>query len=104
MPAPHRLFRPILLLLAMSFGAMTNATAQTRDVVGARTLAPTTSRVCAVALVIAPNDMARRTGSPEQAVQCLRRKSIRVQETIEGEGGNEVQLVKVRGWRSVGSN
>ena len=36
MTAPHRLFRPILLLLAMSFGAMTNATAQTRDVVGAK--------------------------------------------------------------------
>src|SRR5882757_8564679 len=36
MSLPRRLFRPVLLLLAMSFGAMTNASAQTRDVAGAR--------------------------------------------------------------------
>jgi hypothetical protein len=30
------MFRPVLLLLAMSLGAMTNASAQTRDVAGAR--------------------------------------------------------------------
>ena len=36
MTSPHSLFRPILLLLALSLGAATNATAQTRDVVGAR--------------------------------------------------------------------
>jgi OOP family OmpA-OmpF porin len=36
MTSPHRLFRPILLLLAMSCGAMTNAAAQSRDVAGAR--------------------------------------------------------------------
>ena len=36
MTSPHRLFRPILLLLALSLGAMTNAAAQTRDVVGAK--------------------------------------------------------------------
>ena len=35
MTSPHRLFRPILLLLALSFG-VTNAAAQTRDVAGAR--------------------------------------------------------------------
>ena len=33
---PHTLFRPILLLLAMSLGATTNAAAQTRDVAGAK--------------------------------------------------------------------
>ena len=33
---PHELLRPILLLLALSVGAMTNASAQTRDVVGAK--------------------------------------------------------------------
>jgi outer membrane protein OmpA-like peptidoglycan-associated protein len=36
MTSPHSLFRPILLLLALSLGAATNAAAQTRDVVGAR--------------------------------------------------------------------
>ena len=36
MTSPHRLFRPILLLLALSLGAMTNASAQTRDVAGAK--------------------------------------------------------------------
>ena len=36
MTSPHRLFRPILLLLALSLGAMTNAAAQTRDVPGAK--------------------------------------------------------------------
>ena len=36
MNSPHRLFRPILLLLALSLGAMTNASAQTRDVAGAK--------------------------------------------------------------------
>ena len=36
MSLPRTLFRPILLLLAMSLGAMTNASAQTRDVVGAK--------------------------------------------------------------------
>ena len=36
MSLPHTLFRPVLLLLAMSLGAMTNAAAQTRDVAGAR--------------------------------------------------------------------
>jgi OmpA-OmpF porin, OOP family len=36
MTSPHRLFRPILLLLAVSLGAMTNASAQTRDVAGAK--------------------------------------------------------------------
>jgi OOP family OmpA-OmpF porin len=35
MTSPHRLFRPILLL-ALSLGAMANASAQTRDVVGAK--------------------------------------------------------------------
>ena len=34
--SPHSLFRRLLLLLALSLGAMTNATAQTRDVAGAR--------------------------------------------------------------------
>ena len=33
---PRTLFRPILLLLALSLGAMTNASAQTRDVAGAK--------------------------------------------------------------------
>ena len=36
MTRPHGLFRPILLLLALSLGAMTNASAQTRDVAGAK--------------------------------------------------------------------
>src|SRR6476619_1901951 len=36
MSLPHTMFRPVLLLLAMSLGAMTNASAQTRDVAGAR--------------------------------------------------------------------
>src|SRR5260370_836900 len=36
MSLPRRLFRPVLLLLAMSLGAMTNASAQTRDVAGAK--------------------------------------------------------------------
>src|SRR3954463_2735676 len=36
MSLPHTMFRPVLLLLAMSLGAMTNAAAQTRDVAGAR--------------------------------------------------------------------
>jgi hypothetical protein len=36
MTSPHRLFRRILLLLAMSLGATANAAAQTRDVAGAR--------------------------------------------------------------------
>ena len=36
MSLPHTLFRPILLLLALSLGAMTNASAQTRDVAGAK--------------------------------------------------------------------
>ena len=36
MTRPHRLFRPILLLLALSLGAMTNASAQTRDVAGSK--------------------------------------------------------------------
>ena len=36
MTSPHSLFRPILLLLALSLGAMTNASAQTRDVAGAK--------------------------------------------------------------------
>jgi OOP family OmpA-OmpF porin len=36
MTRPHRLLRLILLLLAMSLGAMTNAAAQTRDVIGAK--------------------------------------------------------------------
>src|SRR6266545_4477383 len=36
MSLPRTLFRPILLLLAMSLGAMTNASAQTRDVTGAK--------------------------------------------------------------------
>jgi hypothetical protein len=36
MSLPHTLFRPVLLLLAMSLGAMTNAAAQTRDVAGAK--------------------------------------------------------------------
>jgi hypothetical protein len=36
MSLPRTLFRPILLLLALSLGAMTNASAQTRDVVGAK--------------------------------------------------------------------
>ena len=36
MTSPLSLFRPILLLLALSLGAVTNATAQTRDVAGAR--------------------------------------------------------------------
>ena len=36
MTAPHSLFRPILLLLALSLGATTNAAAQTRDVAGAK--------------------------------------------------------------------
>ena len=36
MSSPHTLFRPILLLLALSLGAMTNASAQTRDVAGAK--------------------------------------------------------------------
>jgi hypothetical protein len=36
MSLPHTLFRPIFLLLALSLGAMTNASAQTRDVAGAK--------------------------------------------------------------------
>jgi OmpA-OmpF porin, OOP family len=36
MTSPHSLFRPILLLLVLSLGATTNASAQTRDVAGAR--------------------------------------------------------------------
>jgi OOP family OmpA-OmpF porin len=36
MSLPHTLFKPILLLLAFSLGAMTSAAAQTRDVVGAK--------------------------------------------------------------------
>src|SRR6476469_2395200 len=36
MSLPHTMFRPVLLLLAMSLGTMTNAVAQTRDVAGAR--------------------------------------------------------------------
>ena len=36
MTSPPSLFRPILLLLALSLGAMANASAQTRDVAGAR--------------------------------------------------------------------
>src|SRR3954449_2732032 len=36
MSLPHTLFRPVLLLLAMSLGAITKAAAQTRDVAGAR--------------------------------------------------------------------
>src|SRR6478752_1754419 len=36
MSLPHTMFRPVLLLLAMSLGTMTNASAQTRDVAGAR--------------------------------------------------------------------
>ena len=36
MSLPHTMFRPVLLLLAMSLGAMTSAAAQTRDVAGAR--------------------------------------------------------------------
>ncbi|WKA29767.1 OmpA family protein [Bradyrhizobium roseum] len=36
MSVPHTLFKPILLLLAFSLGAMTSAAAQTRDVVGAK--------------------------------------------------------------------
>jgi OmpA-OmpF porin, OOP family len=36
MTSPRRLLRPILLLLTFSLGAMTNASAQTRDVAGAK--------------------------------------------------------------------
>src|SRR4026209_1290339 len=36
MSLPHTMFRPVLLLRAMSLGAMTNASAQTSDVAGAR--------------------------------------------------------------------
>src|SRR5215216_4742854 len=36
MNSPRTLFRPILLLLTLSLGAMTNASAQTRDVAGAK--------------------------------------------------------------------
>jgi FimV-like protein len=36
MSLPHTLFRPIFLLLAFSLGAMTNASAQTRDVAGSK--------------------------------------------------------------------
>src|SRR6476620_7290074 len=36
MSLPHTMFRPVLLLLAMSLGAMTSASAQTRDVAGSR--------------------------------------------------------------------
>ena len=36
MSLPHGLFKPILLLLAMSLGTITNAAAQTRDVAGSR--------------------------------------------------------------------
>ena len=36
MTSPRRLLRPILLLLTFSLGAMTDASAQTRDVVGAK--------------------------------------------------------------------
>ena len=36
MSLPRTLFRPILLLLALSLGAMTSASAQTRDVAGAK--------------------------------------------------------------------
>jgi OmpA-OmpF porin, OOP family len=36
MTRPYELLRPILLLLALSLGTMTNASAQTRDVVGAK--------------------------------------------------------------------
>jgi outer membrane protein OmpA-like peptidoglycan-associated protein len=36
MTRPHTLLRPILLLLAVSFGTITGAAAQTRDVAGAR--------------------------------------------------------------------
>ena len=36
MSLPRTLFRPIFLLLALSLGAMTNASAQTRDVAGAK--------------------------------------------------------------------
>jgi OmpA-OmpF porin, OOP family len=36
MNSPRTLFRPILLLLALSLGAMTNASAQMRDVAGAK--------------------------------------------------------------------
>ena len=36
MTSPHKFFRPVLLLLAVSLGTMTNAAAQTRDVAGAK--------------------------------------------------------------------
>ena len=36
MGLPRTLFRPVLLLLALSLGAITNASAQTRDVVGSK--------------------------------------------------------------------
>jgi hypothetical protein len=36
MGLPRTLFRPILLLLALSLGAITNASAQTRDIVGGK--------------------------------------------------------------------
>src|SRR5262245_39052762 len=36
MSLPHTTFRPILLLVALSLGATTNASAQTRDLVGAK--------------------------------------------------------------------